>query len=95
MIKYEEKFSHYRVSEELYFHEVVLTETLAHTFGVSVLSHHCLHRTDPTWEWKRTVAPLQLVQVSINHREHVKEHLTWCLLLGGPVDAIAWKRPPR
>lgn len=95
MIKYEGKFSHYHVSEELYFHEMVLAETLAHTFGVSVLSHYCLHCADPTLEWKRTVAPLHLVQGSINHRENVKEHLTWCLLLGGPVDAIARKRPPR
>lgn len=58
MIKYEGKFSHYHVSE-LCFREVVLAETLAHTFGVSVLAHHCLHRTDPTWEWKGIVAPLQ------------------------------------
>lgn len=76
MIKYEGKFSHYHVSEELCFHEVVLAATLAHTFGVSVLTHHCLHCADPTWEWKRIVAPLRLVQGSINHREGVKEHLT-------------------
>lgn len=40
-------FSHYRVSKELYFHEVVLAETLVHTFVVATLSvHHCLHHTD-------------------------------------------------
>lgn len=87
------------MSKELYFHEVVWAKTLAHTLVVSVLSISVLFITGSTMpEWERTVAPVCLVQVSINYREDIQELLAasdWCLLPGGPVDAIAWKRPPR
>lgn len=93
-------FSHYHVSKELYFREVVLAETLVHTFVVATLSvHHCLHHTDSHGSGgeNRVLSTVRFkcLQAARRMTKSSQPYLTWRLLPRDPVDAAAWKRPPR
>lgn len=97
-----ESFSHYHVSKELYFHEVVLAETLAPTFVVSMLFITVLSITasttvNPPGNGREMWPFYGQVQVSINYREGVKQLPAVSDLVSSPWWPWwwCWKRPPR